>query len=887
MSYASPPSRLRRSVYQTNGRPLSEEAIYKAKQKYGYYQGASRSNPGVDSYASDTAALLAASSDLSVHPYERQLSAEAATAALYAKTDSSPSAWKRRSVDPNAEYAAISAKSQLPAAPNQPSNSLHFDIGTITKAATEGAARSLSSRLQSPNASVIGGNGGGLNISRITSIAEASAKREIADRLKSSDKQRSQGIPTASDSARNGSLLASRSAAASQTLGVVPDYAANERDTLKHNTLVTNSVLALATKNANDTLNRLDADIVSRGIFSNKELNQKALQVAMDNAKKAEEERGDTTGSNAKINLGGGLFMTLGEISLMAASVVQPALAEIDKKANLQRESDKQRAIVQQNIKLRKIEWKEEVKAAKEAEKQKWAAESSERRVKLEGDKGELDNQQKETFKQLSEELTAKEQEFDEQVAAEEAENVEIDTERAEKLGILNDTKAQEDAQRAAEFEEIRVEKEKDLAPITEELTHEKETLAKLTADREEKEAFHNEHKARFDAASLATEQADHQIAKLSEQLAQIEKESSEATEQATKEIQEASEKKVSSEQTVSNTNSEVEKLEKERADLEKQRDETESRRVLLLGNVNHALQDNHSAAVEINDILPDHLKKDVPAVVKAKDDIEKSKYALNDKAISLPPEVESEPEDIPDKIWNFEDEKAELAAKQAAEDAKKAAEETKRLAEARKAEEKERKKAAKGSKGLFSGFIRRGQKTAEGLGQKIETQSSKLGGKVEKQAAKFEKKITGKDKATPVKATPVQATPVKATPVKSTPVKATPVKATSAKATPVKAAPETPSKSGAGFGRKIAKFFNSPAELPAKKLTNVKKVETAPSKGKIEPTVKPVKATEPAKQTPAKKEVAADDNFSDFSQDFVHVEKPAAEDPQGKVGSA
>ncbi|OWB76410.1 hypothetical protein B5S32_g561 [[Candida] boidinii] len=100
------------SVYQTDGRPLSEEAIYKAKVKYGVYQNPSKQSLGVDPSASDTAALLAASTNLEIHPYRRELAADAATAALIAKNDSAPKAWKRVNVAPEAEYAAISAKSQ-------------------------------------------------------------------------------------------------------------------------------------------------------------------------------------------------------------------------------------------------------------------------------------------------------------------------------------------------------------------------------------------------------------------------------------------------------------------------------------------------------------------------------------------------------------------------------------------------------------------------------------------------------------------------------------------------------------------------------------------------------------------------------------------------------
>lgn len=100
------------SVYQTEGKQLSTEAIYRAKMKYGVYNNPSKVSLGVDPSASDTAALLATNTDLTITEYSRQLSADAATAALIAKGES-PVAWKRDHIAPEAEYAAISARSPL------------------------------------------------------------------------------------------------------------------------------------------------------------------------------------------------------------------------------------------------------------------------------------------------------------------------------------------------------------------------------------------------------------------------------------------------------------------------------------------------------------------------------------------------------------------------------------------------------------------------------------------------------------------------------------------------------------------------------------------------------------------------------------------------------
>lgn len=116
---------------------MSNEAMYRAKLKYGHYQNPAAVSLGVDPSASDTAALLAASSDLSVEHYTRQLSADAATAALIAKGDA-PVAWTRDHIAPEAELAALSAKSAL-----YPSAKPQHELAPESNEAASFAASSL------------------------------------------------------------------------------------------------------------------------------------------------------------------------------------------------------------------------------------------------------------------------------------------------------------------------------------------------------------------------------------------------------------------------------------------------------------------------------------------------------------------------------------------------------------------------------------------------------------------------------------------------------------------------------------------------------------------------------------------------------------------------
>lgn len=98
------------SAYKPAGKPLSAEALYHQRLKQGVFQSPSGTIVGVNSNASDTAALLAASSDLTVQPsYVRSVAPEAHNAALAAKQQDIQ-IWQRGQEDPDASAAATNAK---------------------------------------------------------------------------------------------------------------------------------------------------------------------------------------------------------------------------------------------------------------------------------------------------------------------------------------------------------------------------------------------------------------------------------------------------------------------------------------------------------------------------------------------------------------------------------------------------------------------------------------------------------------------------------------------------------------------------------------------------------------------------------------------------------
>ncbi len=883
------------SVYQAEGQPLSEEAIYRSKLKNGGHTvPSSNSYSGVDAGAPDTAALLAVNSDLSVHPYQRHLSAEAAIAALSANhLSSTPSSSPREpalngSSYRDAESAAILVKNHAatPHVTNRSSSSLSrqssnslssvylssakngspkparsFNIDAINKAANQQAASRLGSRLQP--ATKISSNGLGkrpadvteqnssMSISRITARARDSARRELESRL--SEKQVFNGIPTPSDTASKWSKLASQCATASNATGKLPDYASDERKTLEKNTLVSLSVLAAATSRVEEKMKQMDRDTVSRIIFSNPELNEKAMAAAKEWAAKFTKNAGGSkaiyaSGKNynsdeAEINLGGGLFMKASEITAMANSLVKPALEEIEKNSDHQRKLDARNLVVLRKIKKREVEHKNEIRQSKEQEKKVRETEVEKRREELEGMKGDINEDQEKLLEEQKKALEEKNAEFDAQVAEEEKQKKELDDERDEKLKVIADAKAEKDAEREKEATDLQEEKKKDLAPILADLEKETKILDELTKNREEKEAFFNEQKARDDKATEELASADHKLAKLTEQLERIEREQKEAASKAVEDVAAAASAKAAFEKTAAEKNSKLEELGKERSVLEGRISSSDKERVDLISKLNEQGEENHTQAVQINEILPEHLQKEVPAFEKVKDNLDKSKFAVNDDPIEEPSEVESEPEDVPEKIWSEQDEKAEKEAEMA---------EKEKLAKAVTDETIKQSVREQKKDGMFTGFLKRS------------------------------KKLVLSPQATSSKSAEKKPSPI----VKK------------------EAAKETKHKKGVKglSGKRLIKLFNEPAAFVEKKHSP-KKISVEKAEKPVEKAEKPVeKAEKPAeKASPTKKpspasvkpesktkEVQKDsdhatksqkdepegDNFSGFSQDFVHEEK-------------
>jgi hypothetical protein len=258
-----------RAYYATEGKPLSQTAIYQQRLRSGVYTNPG-SNVGVNSNASDTAALLAASADLTVKPtYERSIAPEAQEAATAAKVEKIK-AWSKGSSDIYADAAAASSLKSSSTFTKEieehPETGIHsFNSDKIYKVANKQSTSTMTSRI-SPDKDiqrsglVTKSSNPSFNISKINQVASKNSSKSLNSRFNPELDQRSglssRQAPTEYlDQDEEDLAAASASASLKQGGKLSSDYSNQKRyNTFTASSVVNANLLAAANKSANDRL---------------------------------------------------------------------------------------------------------------------------------------------------------------------------------------------------------------------------------------------------------------------------------------------------------------------------------------------------------------------------------------------------------------------------------------------------------------------------------------------------------------------------------------------------------------------------------------------------------------------------------------------------------
>lgn len=602
-----------RSIYQSNGEPLSKEALYKQKLKQGIFNSPGAPSVGVNSNASDTAALLAASTDLSVKPsYERSIAPEAQDAALAAKLDKIYQ-WSREYADADAASAANAGLygngSSAGKLNSMTSNSSKLGVpplknGAIYAAANKNSTSTMTSRIN-PDKDYRSGllpktSSSEFNINKISSVANSNSSRTMDSRIN----------PTL-DSSRSG-LKKQDPTKSFQATDISGKY-----------------LLSAANAKANNRLNSLSAYGDPEDFKAKAQLYANALTIAQ----KRSDER-VAQNKSGLIELGGGMTVSQQELDRMASLIVQPVLDDINSKAQTQRDTDKANKDKKMELIRKHDQAKREEYQAKQQEKADLEKAKQERIQKNEEEKLLKTKEFEEYQEQENAKVSAKYEEVNQQEKELAAKREELLAQKQENQDKIDAEEEELINGRKQELEEMQNERDEEIAPLLSELKAETEKLTELTSSK-------NELSEEVGELDKLNQEYTAKLKELEESLAKTETEIEETTKQVeeadskmndtNKEVEDLSK---STEENLKDVNAQLGTLDGELEELTKTKESHMNAKLSQKEEIKKHMQERVKEEHEINRELPEHMRKDV-----------NEKHLLDTSSIFSDEPVKSDPE--------------------------------------------------------------------------------------------------------------------------------------------------------------------------------------------------------------------------------------------------
>lgn len=358
------------SVYQTSGEPLSKEALYRAKLKYGVYQSpATNASVGVahPKAASDIAANVANENKITINAYKRLFvdpgAAKAATKVGVKGIEHVPTVEVKKSHagSQSAATRAYSIASSTTSAKKVTKNAVTRERSQSVSSATHVLSAKPVSTSEKVNPTPKP-----MNMSKVLSGAEKQAEKRIHDRTTPDRKNFSYGLKTGGAGKAAGNSFELTKDTLSKMAAKI-DSATIEREADPHkyaewaayavrdvdprslvkseyqerekrrqqylSQLTSQQVLAKARENAERELKAIDALDNEKFLFGNEAYNKAAVELARKNAQKMAPYQN-------KINMGGGLWLSPEDVNDIAKDLINPVLGEVTQRADDQRATD-------------------------------------------------------------------------------------------------------------------------------------------------------------------------------------------------------------------------------------------------------------------------------------------------------------------------------------------------------------------------------------------------------------------------------------------------------------------------------------------------------------------------------------------------------------------
>lgn len=476
--------------YATEGKPLSQTAIYQQKLKLGMY-----TNPvqllGVQLNASDTAALLAALADLTVKPaYERTVAADAQRAATQAKPAAAA----------DTELVALLVKTEGTGIPL-------FNSGNIYNTAAKHSSSTMTLRIHPQHNQQRGGlateslarraadsapSQAAFDILKVTRAANSNSLKLLNSRFNPNLDYRSglsaHAHPLGLD--EDEEHQAGAAAAALLREGYTHDVALQKRlNTFTAALAINPLLLAAANKLAEERLKLILLGGTPQDFRNQAQLYASALLVA--------QKRSDERMKNhreGKINLGLGASTTEAELMAMAQKIVNPVLHDIDTKAASQREHHEALRQEKEHLQAQHKLAKQEEKELKAKEKAELEAAKQQRIAANELQKAEANTAHEEEIKALNLEVENDTRDLRATEEKYEKEKEELLAEKAAKQEEIDAEEAEKKAERERELKQLQEEKDELLKPTLDELDTETKKRDEVVNARDEHQKEHDHH---------------------------------------------------------------------------------------------------------------------------------------------------------------------------------------------------------------------------------------------------------------------------------------------------------------------------------------------------------------------------------------------------------
>lgn len=587
------------AAYQSNGKPLSQQAIYQQKLKHGVFNSPGLTSVGVGSNASDTAALLAASSDLSVKP-----------------------SYERLSAAPAAHTAAVAAKKEKPQpAPKVPSASeavYHsYDKASVYKQAAANSSTSMTSRTTPVHSSSKHGltskasAASPLNIGKISQMADQNSSKTLSNRFNPAQDHRSGLASKPADLTQDEETLAAKSASASLSMkhgsGYTDSVSSQRRsNTFRAQDVVDATLLAAASAKANERLKSINSSSKA-DIQSQVQLYSKALVAAQKNSEARLKDH-----KAGMIDMGGGLSLPASEVDKLANLIVQPVLESIGQKATAQRQLDEQQRTKQSELRKLHEKFKRDDENRRHADKVQKLKEKEQRVAANDERKRDEDKIFADYQAERNTEVDGKTQELRELQAQYASEKEKLLSEKKANEDRINEEETGLINERKEELTAMQAERDEILAPTLEELREESAKLKELTDSKDQLSS-------EVDSGKKLQSENEAKIAELKKQLEQINSKIDTDTREKEQVVEqrEASDKDVaelheSSKADLEQTADADKQLDQDLADLKKQKQEHISTKASNKKEILQEIEDKVKGEKLIQRELPEHLQEPV-----------------------------------------------------------------------------------------------------------------------------------------------------------------------------------------------------------------------------------------------------------------------------------